>query len=79
MAAALTLLADRSRDAAYLGKILDGFTLAQKPLEQKTVSLHTAAVSSWRKLLLTPLSLRRSSLHQTSPETTVPSISSVLQ
>ncbi|XP_043959134.1 G patch domain-containing protein 1 isoform X2 [Gambusia affinis] len=28
---------DRSRDAAYLGKILDGFTLAQKPLEQKTV------------------------------------------
>ncbi|XP_014832189.1 PREDICTED: G patch domain-containing protein 1 [Poecilia mexicana] len=28
---------DRTRDAAYLGKILDGFTLAQKPLEQKTV------------------------------------------
>ncbi|XP_027870871.1 G patch domain-containing protein 1 isoform X2 [Xiphophorus couchianus] len=32
-----TRRADRSRDAAYLGKILDGFTLAQKPLEQKTV------------------------------------------
>uniref|UniRef100_A0A3P9NRI7 G patch domain containing 1 n=1 Tax=Poecilia reticulata TaxID=8081 RepID=A0A3P9NRI7_POERE len=28
---------DRTRDAAYLGKILDGFTLAQKPLQQKTV------------------------------------------
>ncbi|XP_059214051.1 G patch domain-containing protein 1 isoform X2 [Centropristis striata] len=28
---------DKSRDASYLGKILEGFTLAQKPSEQKTV------------------------------------------
>ncbi|XP_063336671.1 G patch domain-containing protein 1 isoform X2 [Pelmatolapia mariae] len=28
---------DRSKDASYLGKILEGFTLAQKPLEEKTV------------------------------------------
>ncbi|XP_015248319.1 PREDICTED: G patch domain-containing protein 1 [Cyprinodon variegatus] len=28
---------DRSRDASYLGKILEGFTLAQKPLEEKTI------------------------------------------
>lgn len=29
---------DRSRDASYVGKILEGFTLAQKPPEDKTVS-----------------------------------------
>ncbi|XP_071346026.1 G patch domain-containing protein 1 isoform X2 [Trachinotus anak] len=28
---------DRSRDALYLGKILEGFTLAQKPAEEKTM------------------------------------------
>ncbi|KAM6942759.1 G patch domain-containing protein 1 [Xenentodon cancila] len=28
---------DRSRDAAYIGKILDGFTLAQKPAEEKMI------------------------------------------
>uniref|UniRef100_H2MWV6 G patch domain containing 1 n=1 Tax=Oryzias latipes TaxID=8090 RepID=H2MWV6_ORYLA len=28
---------DRSRDASYLGKILEGFTLAQNPLEEKQV------------------------------------------
>uniref|UniRef100_A0AAX7SRI7 G-patch domain-containing protein n=1 Tax=Astatotilapia calliptera TaxID=8154 RepID=A0AAX7SRI7_ASTCA len=27
----------RSKDASYLGKILEGFTLAQKPLEEKTI------------------------------------------
>ncbi|XP_074523404.1 G patch domain-containing protein 1 [Halichoeres trimaculatus] len=28
---------DKSRDASYLGKILEGFTLAQKPAEEKTI------------------------------------------
>ncbi|XP_030578448.1 G patch domain-containing protein 1 isoform X2 [Archocentrus centrarchus] len=28
---------DRSRDASYIGKILEGFTLAQKPPEEKTI------------------------------------------
>ncbi|XP_029353949.1 G patch domain-containing protein 1-like [Echeneis naucrates] len=28
---------DRSRDVSYVGKILDGFTLAQKPAEEKTI------------------------------------------
>ncbi|KAM4744894.1 G patch domain-containing protein 1 [Anableps anableps] len=28
---------DRSKDASYLGKILEGFTLAQNPLEEKTI------------------------------------------
>jgi len=32
------LSAERSRDASYLGKILEGFTLAQKPAEEKMVS-----------------------------------------
>lgn len=31
------LLPVRSKDASYLGKILEGFTLAQKPLKEKTV------------------------------------------
>ncbi|XP_035991654.1 G patch domain-containing protein 1 isoform X2 [Fundulus heteroclitus] len=28
---------ERNKDAAYLGKILEGFTLAQNPLEEKTI------------------------------------------
>ncbi|XP_051235637.1 G patch domain-containing protein 1 isoform X1 [Dicentrarchus labrax] len=28
---------DKSRDASYLGKILEGFTLAQKPADEKTI------------------------------------------
>ncbi|XP_045887900.1 G patch domain-containing protein 1 isoform X2 [Micropterus dolomieu] len=28
---------DKSKDASYLGKILEGFTLAQKPSEEKTI------------------------------------------
>ncbi|KAM7424785.1 hypothetical protein PAMA_000916 [Pampus argenteus] len=28
---------DKSKDALYLGKILEGFTLAQKPVEEKTI------------------------------------------
>ncbi|KAM7405595.1 hypothetical protein PAMP_000032 [Pampus punctatissimus] len=28
---------DKSKDASYLGKILEGFTLAQKPAEEKTI------------------------------------------
>ncbi|KAK2920489.1 G patch domain-containing protein 1 [Channa argus] len=28
---------ERSKDASYLGKILEGFTLAQKPAEEKTI------------------------------------------
>ncbi|XP_067441518.1 G patch domain-containing protein 1 isoform X1 [Thunnus thynnus] len=28
---------DKSKDASYLGKILEGFTLAQKPVEEKTI------------------------------------------
>ncbi|KAG7239576.1 hypothetical protein INR49_028727 [Caranx melampygus] len=28
---------DRSRDASYLGKILEGFTLSQRPAEEKTI------------------------------------------
>lgn len=32
------LFTDKSKDASYLGKILEGFTLAQKPAEDKTVS-----------------------------------------
>lgn len=32
------MFTDKSKDATYLGKILEGFTLAQKPDEEKTVS-----------------------------------------
>ncbi|MEQ2217343.1 hypothetical protein XENOCAPTIV_006258, partial [Xenoophorus captivus] len=39
---------DRSKDALYLGKILEGFTLAQKPLEEKTVSLQTSRHLDYR-------------------------------
>lgn len=31
------LALDKSRDGSYLGKILEGFTLAQKDAEEKTV------------------------------------------
>lgn len=31
------LSSDRSKDASYIGKILEGFTLAQNPAEEKTV------------------------------------------
>lgn len=33
------LFTDKSKDASYLGKILEGFTLGQNPAEEKTVSV----------------------------------------
>ena len=35
----LSVFAGTSRDSSYIGKILEGFTLAQKPAEEKTVSI----------------------------------------
>ncbi|XP_037548305.1 G patch domain-containing protein 1 [Nematolebias whitei] len=39
---------DRSKDASYLGKILEGFTLAQKPPEEKTVFPPPSLPSNYR-------------------------------
>uniref|UniRef100_A0A8C5ECT8 G-patch domain-containing protein n=1 Tax=Gouania willdenowi TaxID=441366 RepID=A0A8C5ECT8_GOUWI len=40
----------RSRDASYLGKILEGFTLAQKPVEQKTIFPPPILPSNYRPM-----------------------------
>ncbi|XP_041805894.1 G patch domain-containing protein 1 isoform X2 [Chelmon rostratus] len=41
---------DKSKDVSYLGKILEGFTLAQKPAEEKTIFPPPSLPSDYRPL-----------------------------
>ncbi|XP_034038819.1 G patch domain-containing protein 1 [Thalassophryne amazonica] len=41
---------DQSKDASYLGKILEGFTLTQKPAEEKTVFLPPSLPKDYRPI-----------------------------
>lgn len=77
----LFLFTEKSRDASYLGKILEGFTLTQKPAEEKTVSIFKRLSLSVCEMnsSLTSVSVCRSSLPPLCPGTIARSIVSVRQ
>uniref|UniRef100_A0A3B4WGV7 G patch domain containing 1 n=1 Tax=Seriola lalandi dorsalis TaxID=1841481 RepID=A0A3B4WGV7_SERLL len=58
---------DKSKDASYLGKILDGFTLAQKPAEEKTIFPPPALPRDYRPVHRFQPSLNMSGLSGVSP------------
>uniref|UniRef100_A0A3B4WM79 G patch domain containing 1 n=1 Tax=Seriola lalandi dorsalis TaxID=1841481 RepID=A0A3B4WM79_SERLL len=57
----------KKRDASYLGKILDGFTLAQKPAEEKTIFPPPALPRDYRPVHRFQPSLNMSGLSGVSP------------
>ncbi|XP_039986617.1 G patch domain-containing protein 1 isoform X2 [Xiphias gladius] len=58
---------DKSKDASYLGKILEGFTLAQKPAEHKTVFPPPTLPCDYRPVHRFHLSVNVSGLSGVSP------------
>ncbi|XP_022605967.1 G patch domain-containing protein 1 [Seriola dumerili] len=58
---------DKSKDASYLGKILEGFTLAQKPAEEKTIFPPPALPRDYRPVHRFQPSLNMSGLSGVSP------------